>query len=788
VSHLKFLLVALAGVAALLVASSAADATRVTYSMGENTYGAAAQPRDRPYIPVPTATSGLPELVSISSGAESALGAAADGAVWEWGYEEAVGFGAPRRVPGGIDSAVAVAASFWGSEGPNLALLADGSVMAWGSGSYGQLGDESTSASEKPVAVSGVTEATAVASGGGFGLALLSDGTVMAWGDDEAGQLGDGATKRYDDVPARVEGLTEVVAIAAGGEDGYALLRDGEVRAWGSDEDGQLGNGGDADSATPVPVSGIGSAEAIAAGAYSAYALVGGRVEAWGDGASGRLGDGSESSSSTPVSVSALSAVTRIAAGGAHAFALEADGKLEAWGADEGDELGIGYEQAAVKTPRTVACSLEGVEAISTGREASLVLASNQGGCPAIKDVSPDEGPPAGGNEVTITGFGLGGATAVRFGLAPAQSYESEGPERITAVAPEGAETVEVSVTTPIARSEADGHLNYYTYAVTPVVTSVVPDPRESEDPEYPLPLRVVVQGRALGNAETVYFGRLAVHEVNVLSTTEIEVKVPEGVHGTVPVTVETPAGTSVASHADQYTEWERPEYGTCRFVGVPAGTFVLGSDCGEVGVPELLAFGTNEWYPAFGANHPLTDKAFTLFSGEAVEIQSGATTISCSGAAGVGAYTGNKTLTVQLTLRGCGLADVGACHSSGAAAGAVALAPLDGLAGIIADSKPKAAGVELSAASGGALAEFSCGGETATLSGSLVIEVPSDEQLVLESWRAQESDGVAVSALEGSPAAGLRLALGSGEARLAALGATLSVANGQAVTLNRSV
>uniref|UniRef100_UPI003D75918C IPT/TIG domain-containing protein n=1 Tax=Actinacidiphila sp. bgisy167 TaxID=3413797 RepID=UPI003D75918C len=68
---------------------------------------------------------------------------------------------------------------------------------------------------------------------------------------------------------------------------------------------------------------------------------------------------------------------------------------------------------------------------------------------PSLFALSPSQGPSTGGTTVTLTGTGLGGATAVRFGATPATSFTVVSPNQITAVAPAGAGTVPVTVTTP---------------------------------------------------------------------------------------------------------------------------------------------------------------------------------------------------------------------------------------------------------------------------------------------------------------------------------------------------
>src|SRR5207237_156361 len=73
-------------------------------------------------------------------------------------------------------------------------------------------------------------------------LALLADGTVMAWGSNVAGQLGDGT---YDDqvLPVQVAGLSDARSIVASVFASAALHADGSIAAWG--ESGEVGDGSD---------------------------------------------------------------------------------------------------------------------------------------------------------------------------------------------------------------------------------------------------------------------------------------------------------------------------------------------------------------------------------------------------------------------------------------------------------------------------------------------------------------------------------------------------------------
>jgi alpha-tubulin suppressor-like RCC1 family protein len=284
--------------------------------------------------------------------------------------------------------------NYFGGSGNDLVLQwADTKVMAWGSNSYGQLGDNSTTVRLSPVAVNesgALSGRTIVAVSGGYlhSLALCSDGTLAAWGYNVYGQLGDNGNAASP-VPVAVDGSgvlagRTVVAIATGPFHNLALCADGRVAAWGYNNHGQLGTGDKANLRAAGLVEPVGALSgkqvvAVAAGAYHSFALCSdGTLAAWGYNDEGELGDGTNAGSLTPVAVDLSGRrVVSISAGQYHTLALCTDGSLLAWGYNNRGQLGNGRILAS-NIPLDIgnfgALSGKSISAIAAGGSHSLAL------------------------------------------------------------------------------------------------------------------------------------------------------------------------------------------------------------------------------------------------------------------------------------------------------------------------------------------------------------------------------------------------------------------------------
>jgi alpha-tubulin suppressor-like RCC1 family protein len=179
------------------------------------------------------------------------------------------------------------------------ALHPAGDVVCWGLNADGQSGAFTTMRTVQRHSVPYVTNAVAIAAGGYHTCALILGGSVQCWGNNWEGELGLGAggpQPHNSSFPVVVPGITDAVAVTAGGFHTCVVKAGGQAFCWGRNGDGQLGDNTQNSSPAPVPVlNAVGPlSNIIAAGGFHTCAIVAAdrTVACWGRNSEGQLGIG----------------------------------------------------------------------------------------------------------------------------------------------------------------------------------------------------------------------------------------------------------------------------------------------------------------------------------------------------------------------------------------------------------------------------------------------------------------------------------------------------------------
>ena len=206
-----------------------------------------------------------------------------------------------------------------------------------GDNTSGQLGDGTYTPHSAPVKVTNLADATAISAGGQHTCAITKNDGIQCWGYNRYGQLGDG-TKTMSNVPVSVTDLSKpIVSIAAGIDHTCAITSEGNVKCWGKNLYGRLGDGSNSlQSTTPVDVINLDdTAVSITTGDEHTCVILGnGGVQCWGSNLSGQLGiSGNKNLSKIPeYAVDLTSGASQTSAGFSKTCATMDDGKLNCWG------------------------------------------------------------------------------------------------------------------------------------------------------------------------------------------------------------------------------------------------------------------------------------------------------------------------------------------------------------------------------------------------------------------------------------------------------------------------
>ena len=252
----------------------------------------------------------------------------------------------------------------------SMALDASGRLWAWGANEAGQAGraaDASLVVAPGTVTQGGqdLSGVATFATGANHTLALLQDGTVLRWGSNERGQLLLDMSTTFSAEPLRLPDTTAAGRGVVAGVQASAVLQNfagAPTRVWGM---GTVGDGRQYGSVSWPPTVGAPAAPANINGMTLLRGSFGqmhslairddGRVFAWGHNGLGQLGLGDTVARLEPTQVPGLIDVVKVQAGNAHSAALTLDGRVFTWGLNDVNQLGGNAPlRAEINTPRPV--------------------------------------------------------------------------------------------------------------------------------------------------------------------------------------------------------------------------------------------------------------------------------------------------------------------------------------------------------------------------------------------------------------------------------------------------
>jgi len=275
----------------------------------------------------------------------------------------------------------------------SVAILSDGTLWAWGQGTNGQLGLNSTADVLLPTQVGTDTTWDSISVGSFHALATRTDGTLWAWGQGTSGQLGLNSTANVlvptqVPTPATAAAGTTWDSISAGGLHSLATRSDSTLWSWGQGEHGRLGLDDETNRLVPTQILTPATAAAgttwdsISAGVEHSLAIrTDGTLWAWGAGGQRQTGLNSTDDALLPTQVGTDTTWNSISAGSLHSLATRTDGTLWSWGWGTVGQLGLGstvttWVPTQVPTPDTAAPGTTW-DSISAGVNHSIAIRSD---------------------------------------------------------------------------------------------------------------------------------------------------------------------------------------------------------------------------------------------------------------------------------------------------------------------------------------------------------------------------------------------------------------------------
>ncbi|MFH1173958.1 MAG: hypothetical protein V1725_02400, partial [archaeon] len=224
----------------------------------------------------------------------------------------------------------------------------DHRVVCWGSNTYGQLGNGTTTQRNNPTPINDTAAYTTITTGTYHTCGIrANDSQVQCWGNNENGELGNGTGGGYQPNPQPINDITPYASIKAG--DDYTCgirANDSRVVCWGSNSVGQLGKGTPGeDRPNPTPINDTAAYTTITTGTYHTCGIRANdsRVLCWGSNTYGQLGDGTTTPHYNPATINDTTQYTSTDTGTHYTCGIRAnDSQVMCWGRNSYGQLGDG--------------------------------------------------------------------------------------------------------------------------------------------------------------------------------------------------------------------------------------------------------------------------------------------------------------------------------------------------------------------------------------------------------------------------------------------------------------
>jgi len=282
---------------------------------------------------------------SVSAGSYHSCAIKTNKTLWCWGYNAngQIGLGY-SGLPEGAPLQVGTAKT-WSQVSAGgyhtCAKKTDKTLWCWGGNNYGQLGDGSTVAKNKPARITKATNWASVSTGTFHSCAKKTDKTLWCWGLNGNGQLGDGSALDKKK-PVRITRATNWASVSLGAYHTCAKKTDGSVWCWGDNSSGKVGDGTQETRLAPVKVGTDKDWSQIDAGeTFSCAKKTNGSLYCWGENTYGQIGDNTlvRKLSPTQENTSALD-WSQVSAGQESVCAVKADYSLHCWGYNKDGQIG----------------------------------------------------------------------------------------------------------------------------------------------------------------------------------------------------------------------------------------------------------------------------------------------------------------------------------------------------------------------------------------------------------------------------------------------------------------